>query len=167
MDIFCEQLVSIKNSPLKYILAALIVLSAAAIIVLLFIYSIQNWFLIFLIVGAIYGTIWLVKQLFIEYEYIITNDSVDIDKIIAKSKRKRVVSFATADILRIGNVNDEGIKNAADKVFVCANKSEKACYILAKKGAAKIAVLVEPNEKFKAAIKESAPKNMRRDLFND
>ncbi|MBQ0083917.1 MAG: hypothetical protein KBS52_04050 [Clostridiales bacterium] len=165
MDIFCEPLVSIKKSPVNYLLIALIVLASAALCVVMFIYSRQYFMLIFLIVALIYGTIALVKQFFTEYEYSITNGTVDIDKIIAKSRRKRIISFEVSEIIRTARVSDAGIKNAADKVFVCGNKGENACYILAKKGAAKAAILIEPNERFKAAIIESAPKNMRRDLF--
>lgn len=165
MDIFCEQLVKIKNSFAKTLLIALIVIVSAALCVIMFIYSKQYFMLIFLIVALVYGTIFLVKQFFIEYEYSITNGTVDIDKIIAKSRRKRIISFETAEIIRIGKINDAGIVKSADKVFLCGNKSENAYYILAKKGAAKAAILMEPDERIKAAITESAPKNMRRDLF--
>ncbi len=165
MDIFCEQLVTVKNGIMKYVLIALIIICALAISVVLFIYSVQYPLLILLIVAAIYGAIALIKNFFTEYEYSITNSSVDIDKIIAKSRRKRVISFETKDILRTGKINDAGIAAAADKVFICGNKSENAYYILAKKGAAKAAILIEPNEKFKTAVIESAPKNIRKDLF--
>lgn len=165
MDIFCEQLVTIKNSIAKYILIALISLCSLALCAALFWFSMEYPLLILIIVGVIYGAIYLIKSLFVEYEYSITNSSVDIDKIIAKSRRKRVISFETKDIMRTAKINDAGITATADKVFICGNKGENAYYILAKKGAAKAAILIEPNEKFKTAVIESAPKNIRKDLF--
>ena len=167
MDIFCEQLVSIKNTFARYLLLALLIIAAAALCVILFIYSLQYALLILLIVGVIYGTAKLVTFFFIEYEYIITNDTVDIDKIISKKSRKREVSFASADILRIASINDAGVEKSVDKVFRCADKTPQACYVIAKKGSAKIAVIMEMSDKFKAALKESVPKNMKRDLFNE
>ena len=165
MDIFCEQLVAIKNGAARYLLFALLLIAAAALCIILFICSLEYAFLIFLIVGVIYGTIKLAELFFIEYEYIITNDTVDIDKIIAKKRRKRIVSFETKDILRTAAPGDTGVAKTVDKVFYCADKSENACFIVAKKGNAKIAVFIEAGEKFKKAVTESAPKSIKRDLF--
>lgn len=165
MDVFCEQLVKIKRNVASNILMVLTVLAAAALCVIMFIYSIKYYMLIFLIVAVIYGTIKLLGTFCVEYEYIITNGTVDIDKITAKSSRKRVVSFECKDILRTGKVNDSGILAAADKTFICGNKTDSAYYILVKKGAAKAAILIEPEEKFIAGVKECAPKIIQKDLF--
>ncbi len=165
MDAFCEQLVKIKNKGVAAVLPIAVILAAAALSAVLFYYSLRYSILVIFIVAVIYGAAKLFGLCFKEYEYIITNGTVDIDKITAKSNRSRVVSFECADIIKTESSSNEGIAKTVDKVFYCANKSEKAYFIVAKKGEAKIAVLIEPNEKLKKAILDAAPRIIQRDLF--
>ncbi|MEG1996445.1 MAG: hypothetical protein RR036_02925, partial [Oscillospiraceae bacterium] len=51
----------------------------------------------------VYGAWFLISYLNVEYEYIVTNDEIDIDKIIAKRKRKRVLT------VKISNFDSFGI----------------------------------------------------------
>lgn len=165
MDIFCEQLVSIKRNPAKNALMALSVIVTAAVCVLLFIYSVKYYMLIFLIVALIYGEIKLLGTFRVEYEYIITNGTVDIDKITAKSSRKRVFSFECKDIIRTARINDKGILSAANQSYVFGNEGKESFYVLVNKGSAKAVLLIEPQQKIINAIKECTPKNIRNELF--
>ncbi len=165
MDIFCEQLVSIKRSPAKNALMALSVIVTAAVCVLLFIYSVKYYMLIFLIVALIYGEIKLLGTFRVEYEYIITNGTVDIDKITAKSSRKRVFSFECKDIIRTARINDKGILSAANQSYAFGNEGKESFYMLVNKGSAKAVLLIEPQQKIINAIKECTPKNIRNELF--
>ena len=97
MDRFSEQLIERaadkKTAFLKGLVAAGAMLIIALLIMLciFFQYSIT---LFCLVAGA--GVIWLAKFLWeglnVEYEYIVTNDDLDIDKIVGKRKRKRLIS---------------------------------------------------------------------------
>lgn len=62
---------------------------------------------IFIAVAAavIFGAYKLFLRLNIEYEYTITNGTMDVDKIIAKSSRKRMTSFDVLSIQRIEKYN--------------------------------------------------------------
>lgn len=62
----------------------------------------------FLLIAATwYGAVFFANKFNIEYEYIVTNGSVDIDKIMSKSQRKRVISFEFADVDICANIKDE------------------------------------------------------------
>ena len=59
------------------------------------------------IVGLFYGAHMLSSRLRKEYEYICTDDCVDIDVIMNKSRRKRLISFDIASTEIIACVKDE------------------------------------------------------------
>lgn len=42
--------------------------------------------------GSLYGGYILITNMSVEYEYIVTNGEMDIDKIIAKRRRKRLIT---------------------------------------------------------------------------
>ncbi len=164
MDIFVEQLVNIRKSAL--VIAEMILLICAAVIlcVLLFLWSFNYPVLIFLIVGTIYGAGYLMRFFNIEYEYILTNGTLDFDKIVAKSSRKRVISVECKNIIRAEHIN--GSLPEADEKFVFADlKSENLSYILVQNGAKRRLVVFEPNNKLIEGIKACAPANISREFF--
>ena len=93
MDIYSEQLE--KKTPttadgMKKI-AILIGGSfiALALLVLSFIYNVM---ILFAFALAVFGIYWFLSGTSIEYEYIVTNGCLDIDKIIAQRKRVNLLS---------------------------------------------------------------------------
>jgi hypothetical protein len=102
MDTFFEQIVRIKKTGKT--IAAFIGIWLLALIVcglaILFSGYLRSIF-IFLIAGAIFGAFKLSGQLNIEYEYILTNTSLDIDKITNKSSRVRVLSLELPTVSRL------------------------------------------------------------------
>lgn len=93
MDVFVEQLVkkpaSGKTLALKILIVFGIIIVSAFCLYLMLIGIIMALLLVF---AAIYGGIYLIKGLNAEYEYIVTNGEIDIDKIIAQRKRKRLIT---------------------------------------------------------------------------
>ena len=59
-----------------------------------------------LIAFAWYGAYLLMSMQNIEYEYILTNSEIDIDKIMSKKARKRIASFDFKEINICANIND-------------------------------------------------------------
>ncbi len=59
-----------------------------------------------LAIGCYYGAYKISVKFKREYEYIITDDSVDIDVIFNASKRKRLVSFSVKDVEILAPVKD-------------------------------------------------------------
>ena len=120
MDTYLEQLVKIKlDGKAKWLIVAIlavdILLTAGLILLALLIHPI----LVLVILGVVgFGTFKLLSMLSVEFEYIITNGDLDIDKITAKSTRKRILSVRAADVLRFGTYR-ESIKTTVpfDKII--------------------------------------------------
>ncbi len=97
MDRFSEQLITRqgdkKTAFLKGLVLAGVILVAALLIMLLIWSGFMAAPLCLLgVVGAVWLGVYLMQGLNVEYEYIVTNDDLDIDKISGKRKRKRLIS---------------------------------------------------------------------------
>ena len=96
MDMFAEYIVKRKKEAVHYIQAVLYVLAALLISVVIFILGIPfpviSSIVTLLIAGVWYGAVMLIKNKNIEYEYALTNGELDVDRIIARRKRKRILS---------------------------------------------------------------------------
>lgn len=97
MDRFSEQLVERQNDKKTAFLKGLI--AAVDILVIALVTLILVWsglaispFWVLMVIGSIWLASYLWKGLNVEYEYIVTNDDLDIDKITGKRKRKRLMS---------------------------------------------------------------------------
>ena len=107
-DIFMEDIVKHKKTGKDSLLIAGTVLLAVilCLVVMLFAaYLFGMWLL--LIAGIIYGAYLLIRSRKVEYEYILTNSELDIDKIIAKSRRKRICTIDFKDIERCAPITTE------------------------------------------------------------
>ena len=110
MDIFVEQIVKKKTSGKDTALKVLIglgvaLLAAIGIFVMLFIPAFSTIALI-LVFGVFFGGYYLLTGLDCEYEYIITNGEIDVDKIIAKRKRIRLITARASAFEAFGRYED-------------------------------------------------------------
>ncbi|NLK97704.1 MAG: hypothetical protein GX272_06450 [Epulopiscium sp.] len=104
-DIFKEQLVAKKRTSKDGMITALIIL--AAIVVALAAFAFIPQVFVFVVAIAAYGAYWLIQRQNIEYEYSFTNGELDIDQIINKSSRKRVVSVSVKEFDVMAHVEDK------------------------------------------------------------
>ena len=164
MDIFFEQIVTIKVEGKK--LAGLILSWVAAlilcalIIVLVMIFPIIMAVMVAAIAGVLFGTYKLCQKFFVEYEYIVTNNLLDIDTIIARNSRKRLITIDIPNILFFSKYDPKKIQNKQyNQTYFCANDDDEL-YMLEYKHKTKGNVLVvfAPNEKIIGAIKRTAPR---------
>lgn len=158
MDTFFEQLVTIKKTGKTWATYILIALTAIIIMTAAFMFLPT----ISIVVAALtlYGAYKLYSMLSVEYEYIITNSTMDIDKIVAKSSRKRVMSFELTAVERIEKYRKElpedVIKNA---LFACnGNEDNAIVLIIHPEGKGKQSVVVAPDERMQEAMKKFLPK---------
>lgn len=167
MDVFFEQLVKIKRTTVSSLVLVLTLVISAAICVALFWLSGQYPILMVGVVAVGYGEWKLLGFFYKEYEYIITNGTLDVDCIIGKNSRKRIITFECTDIQRIGRYNSKNppITDAAEK-HICANPDD-AYFLLVKKQSRKVLVVLSLNEKMLGTIKASVPKNMVSTLFSE
>lgn len=111
MDTFLEYLVKKKPDNKTVAKKALIILGVIVLSVILFILSAAvralSFIFICAIMGAIYGAWFLSTSLNLEFEYIVTNGDMDVDKIVAKRKRRRVISIKFREIEVMAKVNGE------------------------------------------------------------
>ncbi len=169
MDTFFEQIISIRKNG-KAVAGILGVWLAAFLLsFLLFIFSgYIGSFFVLLIAGIIYGAIKLTCLFNIEYEYIITNGTMDIDKIVNKSSRKRMLSFDLSGVSRLEKYAPHCLNNIDTKkvVFACDTADENAYFMVSEKEGAKTSYLVfSPNDKIKSAVVKYIPKFISNSAF--
>ena len=118
-DVYLEYLIKRKPSG-KQVAAKVALIAGASVLTLILIYltlvlgaivgpAARQMVFTFgplLILGAWYGVYLVNNMLNIEYEYILTNSSLDIDKVLAKKGRKSFVSFDFKDITICAPVDD-------------------------------------------------------------
>ncbi len=151
MDTFSEQLVKRKTAPMQILFKVLFVISTISIGALIFLLLLPILGLIsFAISGlVIFLGFYLLTGLSIEYEYIVTNGSIDIDKIIAKRKRKRIITIESKSITSFGEFkNAPELKSEHKKVIVHDGIEENKFYADAKtQKFGQVRLIFSPNEK--------------------
>ena len=167
MDSFCEQIVPVRKGIKQWALLCAIWVAAFVVVFLIVSYVLKNIALIgigvLLIVGAFYGATRLSKLFDVEYEMIVVNKDMDIDKITAKSSRKRVLSIQLADVEEYGEYTKERQDRLAGKQFDArcfyCNPDDKAQYMIykhPKKG--KLLIVVSMNDKLKEEALKTIPR---------
>lgn len=92
MDSFFEQIVKKKKGAKEWAIIVGVILAALVLFLLVLLYL--GGLIVVATVGIGYGAWWLATTQNIEYEYCVTNGDIDIDTIIARRKRARLVSVA-------------------------------------------------------------------------
>lgn len=127
MDNFAEQLVKnkptgadrIKNFALVFIgLFACIALFGLGILTLG--RGIISFVFFLAAIGAGFGTYFLFRNTKVEYEYTFTNGELDIDKIIAQTKRKEMLSVSVGKFTDFGKYTAETPEETSDMTVVFA-----------------------------------------------
>lgn len=169
MDVFFEQLVTVKFGTARKVIAIITFLLALAAIVVVTVAAITFDILpiVFLVdCGICYIAWWSVCQLRWEYEYVITNGEFDIDKIVNQRKRSRVLSFNCSAIEKIGKYNkDMPTPDGAEKIF-CCTASEDCYYIIVRTSDnKKVYLIIEPDERILEGIKKFISRQMALEVF--
>ena len=126
MDVFFEQLVPIKRDGKAITIFILAWLIALLLCGLAFLFL--GTLFIVAVVGIIFATVKFTGLLNVEYEYILTNGVMDIDRITNKSTRKRLMSFEVSHVTRLEKYNPAFLESIDKKqlVFACPGKSQDA-----------------------------------------
>ncbi len=171
-EIFNEKIVA--RVPTFKIIAAKtgIILLAAAIIVfaVLTLFTLKSAFgafFAFVVVGAGYGAWFLVRQLNVEYEYSVAVDDLYIDKIVARSRRKRVLSLDIHKIEEAGEANEEGLARVENMEFGSISdysshvQAPGRWYVVYSADGARHMFFFEPNPRMLQSFRQFAPAAMR------
>jgi len=167
MDTFFEQIIAIRKNWKTMALFTFIWLLALIICVFFILVPILGSFTLFIIFGVLFGAYKLSSLLNIEYEYIITNGTLDIDKIVNKSSRKRMLSFELSTVSRIEKYNPAVISSLnGKKVTVACNLSDEAYLVVAEKeGSGATYLVFSPDERLRGAMVKFMPKFIANSAF--
>lgn len=169
-ETYVEWLVKRRNTAggtaLKYLLTALCVISALAMFLIPFAS------LVCLILAVVFGVVAYFAGLNadVEFEYLYLDREITIDKVMGKSKRKRVGKFSTDKMEVLAPMNShhlDSYKNRNLKTLDYSSMIEEQpdkryMMVYSDEGGTKLIVL-EPNDVMVKAIKTIAP----RKVFND
>lgn len=168
MDVFNEHMVRRRISAAQVVLMSLIILGAVIIgaVAFLFVPTVGA----FIVVGMGYLAYWLLSRFFIEYEYIVTNGIMDVDRITSRKRRKRVIICDCRDCEIIAPVplgpGDQHIReyetpSVNHKVDCSSGVKERAYFLLfTHKKHGKTRLIFDPNEKMLNAFKLYIPRKV-------
>ena len=171
MDNFCEQLVvreKTGSDRSKYIvtLAGGVIVTVLLVITAFLMMNIplMTFAGLVLAVGAGYGTYFLTQDMQVEYEYTYTNGELDIDKIIAKKKRKSMLSVSISKFTDFGKYTEDTPEETEDMTIVIAssNISSKEYYAdFSHEEYGDTRLVFCPDEKMLENIVRSLPRNLK------
>lgn len=152
MDRFSEQLIKKESDGKDMMIRGLIIAGEILVIFLLvmfcLLFQLQPIMLcVALFIGSIWGVKYLMEGTIIEYEYIVTNDDLDIDKIIGMRKRKRLITVSLRTVTEIAPYSSDTDLNADVTVVAHDNTGEDMWYIIADTdNYGRLAVIFNANE---------------------
>ncbi|MBQ7794908.1 MAG: hypothetical protein IJ366_10385 [Clostridia bacterium] len=170
MDIFSEYIVSKRKTGTDYAIIFGIIVAASLLTVILMLLTtafIQyaGGIGLLLIVGCWWGALKLIKARNIEYEYILTNHELDIDKIIARNGRKRLCTINFRQIEQCASVTDPNFAHIFNntegktvKNYAGDMESGLVYFVDYSKESERIRVIFQPNEKILDGIKKANPR---------
>ncbi len=173
MDVFIEHLVKRKSTVITALLKSGIVILGLVLMAVLFILSTMlgdfSMIAIAALVGVGYGGWYLLTAQNVEFEYSFTNGEIDIDRIVAQRKRKRLITIVCRQVEGIGKYKAAAHTHTTfkTKVFACAdqNDEENNWYVVYNSvNFGKTLVVFNPTEKMLAAMKPYLPRLLQNDL---
>lgn len=166
MDHYNEQMVR-KQALLPDIALRIVIIGAGLLVVAISAYFalFTSPFVILVGAGAVYIAYILFCNTYVEYEYIVTNNDLDIDKISGKRKRKRLVTVKLNTVKQWGEYTGNEGRDAGTTVLASDATGDDEWYIIAdhaKLGLIKI--IFTPTQKTITNINHGVPHSVRKKL---
>ncbi len=160
-ETFKEYLIKQKKSTMDTAAQAGIVIAAAIVIMIGFTPGLPFIGPIIILV-TLFAAVTFFNRFNKEYEYILTNNELDIDVIYNKSKRKRVITVNMKSIEIMASIHDTAKSHELQKGNKVINASDgkngaDTYAIIFSKDSALYKVLVTPNESFLNEMYKQAP----------
>lgn len=116
---FKEYMVKRKRSGKDLIITALYFIVAAILGFIAYIFTVRFFpgIALLLVAAFFYGAYKLAEKQSKEFEYICTDDNIDIDVIFNRSSRKRLISFSLEQTEIIASVKDDRYNNRLKESF--------------------------------------------------
>lgn len=164
MDQFAECLVRKQPDASDRMKGVLLIIAAVLItaISILFVYLTKIPFLLLVTCAAIYGVYYLVSGLSVEYEYAVTNDEIDVDKIIAKRKRVHLLTASIRKFEAFGPAEEMPEEDDRTLVLCADNTGEGEYYAdVETEEYGSTRILFTPDTAVLEAVKEALPHALR------
>ena len=164
MDNICEQIVQkARTSGDKAKIAAILILGALLAAAVVFLALISGlWFFILFAIGIMGLGVWLAGNMNVEYEYILTNNEMDIDKVIGRRKRKRMITLDLSNAEEFAAYPSENDIKADVTVHASSGLEKDAHYLVVNHSSyGKVNLIFNPNEKIREAIMQEIPNTLR------
>ena len=165
MDAYTEQIVSkipTTNDTIKKVgIGVLAILAALIVFLVTNLFGLSAIGLL-LAGGCIYGGFYFITCMDVEYEYIITNGEIDIDKIIAKRKRKRLITAKASTFEKFGLLKEADQSGSFTTVLASCGVSSNEYYADFKHTThGQVRLIFSPNEKVLEALKPYISRTIR------
>lgn len=164
MDNFCEQLVARKRTNGDIVKAVLIILAFGLVGCALIFFALISGLLLLIVIGMfLIGLgVWLAAGLSVEYEYIVTNNEMDIDKILGKRKRKRMITVDLSTASQFEGLPCDEEKEAEVTVQASTGLREDAFILVCDhKDYGTVKIIFNPNDNTRKAIGQQLPSALR------
>ena len=154
-DVFNEQIVK-RHGTFSDTIKRVGIVALVLLIFFVSIFFIQG-FAVFIGAAAVFGGIYLMSFLNVEYEYVYTNGELDIDVIYNRARRKRLFSTVVKDFEIMAHVEDKthmGAFGGAQETINChsGEVGPNTYAFLATIKGKRAKVVFEPNDKMLKAI---------------
>lgn len=171
MDTFFEQIVpiGIDSKSILKIIGIWVLALALSIAIFIFLVRFLGLIVFVLMAGVIFGAYKISAMLYIEYEYIVTNGTLDIDKIVAKSSRKRLASFEISQVEVVEKYNPAAQHTGFNQIVMACNPNDPEAYkmVVSKEGKGRTLIVFAPNKKIKGAVVKSLPRFVANSAFKN
>lgn len=164
MDNICEQLVTKTRTGADVAKMIGIALGSVLLAAVCMFFAMASGFTVLILfsVGILAVGIWLLSGVNVEYEYIITNNEMDIDKIIGRRKRKRMITVDISKATEFGTFPTAEDIDADATVHATTGTQKDAHYLLVEhSGYGTVKVIFNPNERTREAIVQELPNALR------
>ncbi len=163
-DFYAEQLISKNSSGGDTVKKILIGLATTLAAIFIFGVTLVLFPVNLLLIGFVfYGGYYFMTGVDTEYEYILTNGDLDIDKIIGKRKRKRLITANISEFTAFGKLSEAGVgPEGATTVLVTDGTEENAYYAdFRHQSAGNVRLIFMPNEKMLNGIALYLPRQLK------
>ena len=167
LDMYAEYIVKKKSDFKTSLIKALVVLASA---ILMYIALIITQNAVFFMPAAVALIGWAGYHVFIqfnvEYEYIVTNGELDIDRIVARRGRRRIINIQTNNFELIAPYDDEHRAAYESGEFkktidVRSGPDAEGWFVIANhKDQGRVRILFEPTPKMLKIFSEYLPRQM-------
>ncbi|MCI9273964.1 MAG: hypothetical protein HFE39_08435 [Clostridiales bacterium] len=170
MDVFVEQIVKKKMESKEKLTAVGIAVAALALCcVIFFLSGYLMAFTLVLVAAAIFGAYWLITNLNMEFEYAITNGDITVDKIIARRRRKRVVSIDAKEVEVMGKYreSDHAAKSYDQRMIAARDAHDDDAWFATfhHRVHGNVLLVFSPDERTLEAIKPFLKRQVAMDAF--